>query len=122
MRHGLQECIQYCDKHGATMIVYSLSRLARKDWEVLRFLDKSVSNGNIKFVVLDEPSLDETSLKFRIMFADQERTVIKKRTKMALDRIQAELLETGSYVTKSGRTINKLGICGIPRATSFCNV
>lgn len=121
MRHGLQECIQYCDKHGATMIVYSLSRLARKDWEVLRFLDKSVSNGNIKFVVLDEPSLDETSLKFRIMFADQERTVIKKRTKMALDRIQTELAETGSYVTKSGRTINKLGASDITEASRAGN-
>lgn len=73
------------------------------------FLDKSVSTGNIKFVVLDNPSLDETSLKFRIMFADQERKVIKQRTKMSLARIQAEIAEKGSYVTKSGRTISKLG-------------
>ena len=109
MRHGLKECMAYAEKQGATMVVYSLSRLARKDWEVLRFLDKSVSTGNIKFVVLDNPSLDETSLKFRIMFADQERKVIQQRTKMSLARIQAEIAEKGSYVTKSGRTISKLG-------------
>ena len=109
MRHGLKDCMAYAEKQGATMVVYSLSRLARKDWEVLRFLDKSVSTGNIKFVVLDNPSLDETSLKFRIMFADQERKVIQQRTKMSLARIQAEIAEKGSYVTKAGRTISKLG-------------
>ena len=39
-----------------------------------------------------------------------ERTQIKARTKMALDRIKSEIAEKGSYVAKSGRTITKLGV------------
>lgn len=108
-RTGLQSAIAYCHKQGATLIVYSLSRLARRDWEALRFLDKQVFSGALKFVVLDDPTMDEISIKFRIMFADQERKVIQQRTKMALSRIKNEIAEKGSYVAKSGRTIKKLG-------------
>ncbi len=109
MRKGLQDCINYARKSGATMVVYSVSRLSRTTWEGLRFLDKQVATGKINFVAVDNPLLDHKTVGLLAAVADMERTEIKARTKMSLDRIQAEIAEKGSYVTKSGRTINKLG-------------
>ena len=108
-RKGLQDCINYARKHGATMVVYSVSRLSRKTWEGLRFLDQQVSTGKVQFVAVDNPLLDHKTVGLLAAVADMERTDIKARTKMSLARIQAEIAEKGSYVTKAGRTISKLG-------------
>ena len=47
---------------------------------------------------------------YSVPCAEMERTQIKARTKMALNRIKSEIAEKGSYVAKSGRTITKLGV------------
>ena len=109
-RKVLQDCLTYCRKQGATLVIYSISRLARRDWETLRFFDQEVSTGNIKLVVVDDPTLDERSIGFKAMFAKQERDQIRTRTKLALTRIKAEIAEKGSYTSKSGRSITKLGV------------
>jgi DNA invertase Pin-like site-specific DNA recombinase len=44
------------------------------------------------------------------MFAQHERTQIKQRTKLALDRIKSEIDEKGEYTSKAGNIIKKLGI------------
>lgn len=108
-RTGLIDCIEYCRKTGATMIVYSLSRLGRTNWEVLRFFDKEVKRGHIKFVVVDNPILDEVNIQFSAMAADWERQKIQARTKDALKRIKTEIAEKGTYQTKSGKSITQLG-------------
>lgn len=112
-RKGLQDCLTHCRKTGATMIVYSLSRLGRTNWEVLRFFDKEVQKGKIKFVVVDNPILDEVNIQFSSMAADWERKKIKARTKDALGRIKKEIDEKGSYKSKSGKIITKLGAAGL---------
>lgn len=109
-REVLQDCLTYCRKNKATLVIYSISRLARKDWETLRFFDQEVSTGNIKLVVVDDPTLDEKTIGFKAMFAKQERDQIRIRTKLALSRIKAEIEEKGHYVTKDGRHITKLGV------------
>ena len=38
-----------------------------------------------------------------------ERTQIRDRTKASLNRIKAEIAEKGSYTTRGGKTIKKLG-------------
>jgi len=109
-RQVLQDCLTYCRKQGATLIIYSLSRLARKQWEALRFFEQQVYTGKIKMVVIDDPTLDETSIGFRALFDQHEREKIRQRTKASLARIQAEIAEKGSYTTKEGKTITKLGV------------
>jgi len=109
-REVLQDCLTYCRKEKATLVIYSISRLARRDWETLRFFDQEVSTGKIKLVVVDDPTLDEKTIGFKAMFAKQEREQIRVRTKLALSRIQAEIEEKGGYLAKSGRVITKLGV------------
>lgn len=116
-RKGLQDCINYARKSGATMVVYSVSRLSRKTWEGLRFLDQQVSTGKVQFVAVDNPLLDHKTVGLLAAVADMERTDIKARTKMSLARIQAEIAEKGSYVTKAGRTISKLGATDTTQAS-----
>jgi len=108
-RKVLHDCLTYCRKQDATLVIYSISRLARKDWETLRFFDQEVKTGNIKLVVVDDPTLDETTIGFKALFAKQERDQIRIRTKLALDRIKGEIKEKGSYTSKSGNVITKLG-------------
>ena len=109
-REVLQDCLTYCRKEKATLVIYSISRLARRDWETLRFFEQEVSTGRIKLVVVDDPTLDEKTIGFKAMFAKQEREQIRVRTKLALSRIQAEIAEKGGYKAKSGRVITKLGV------------
>ena len=109
-RHELHECLDYCRRTDATMVIYSVSRLSRRTWETLRFLEQEVKTGQIKLVVVDNPNLDHNTIGLLSAVAEMERTDIRKRTKNALDRIKSEIREKGSYVAKSGRTITKLGM------------
>jgi len=108
-RHELHACLDHCRKTDATMVIYSVSRMSRRTWETLRFLEQEVKTGHIKLVVVDNPNLDHNTIGLLSAVAEMERTQIKARTKMALDRIKSEIAEKGSYVAKSGRTITRLG-------------
>ena len=89
------------------------------DFDVKWYREEGVSSGEdwqeilpgkIKLVVVDDPTLDETTIGFKAMFAQHERTQIKQRTKLALGRIKSEIAEKGSYTTKAGNVITKLGV------------
>ena len=109
-RVELHRCLDYCRKEGAVLVIYSVSRMSRKQWETLRFFEQEVATGNIKLVVVDDPTLDETTIGFKALFAQHERTQIKQRTKMALDRIKSEIEEKGSHTSRAGNVITKLGV------------
>ncbi len=109
-RAELHKCLDYCRKNNATLIIYSVSRVSRRIWETLRFFEQEIVPGKIKLIVVDDPTLDHKTIAFKAMFAEYEREQIRSRTKTALGRIQKEIKEKGSYVTKSGRTITKLGV------------
>jgi len=115
-REGLQDCINHARKTGATMIIYSVSRMSRTTWEALRFLEQEVKTGKVKLVVVDNPHLDHNTVGLLAAVAEMERTHIKARTKAALGRIKQEIEENGSYVARSGRTITKLGAASLTDA------
>ena len=81
------------------MVVYSISRMSRRTWETLRFLEQEVSTGRIKLVVVDNPNLDHNTIGLLSAVAEMERTQIRDRTKASLNRIKAEIAEKGSYIT-----------------------
>ena len=108
-RTELHRCFDYCRKTGATMVVYSISRMSWRTWETLRFLEQEVSTGRIKLVVVDNPNLDHNTIGLLSAVAEMERTQIRDRTKASLNRIKAEIAEKGSYTTRGGKTIKKLG-------------
>ena len=109
-RHELHACLDYCRKTDATMVIYSVSRMSRRTWETLRFLEQEVATGKIKLVVVDNPNLDHNTIGLLSAVAEMERINIRARTKLALKLIKSEIKEKGSYVAKSGRTITKLGV------------
>ena len=109
-RDELHACLDYCRKTSATMVIYSVSRMSRRTWETLRFLEQEVKTGQIKLVVVDNPNLDHNTIGLLSAVAEMERTQIRARTKLALKLIKSEIREKGSYVAKSGRTITKLGV------------
>ena len=108
-RPVLQKAIRFARKQKATLIVYSLSRLGRKRGDVLNFFDDVISQGKIKFVCLDMPILDETTVGMMAVFAQHTSSVIRKNTSDALKRIKAEIKEKGSYTSRAGNKITKLG-------------
>ena len=108
-RKELHRCFDYCRKTGATMVVYSLSRMSRRTWETLRFFDQEVSTGRIKLVVVDNPTMDHKTIGLLAGVYEMERQMIRDRTQASMDRIKAEIAEKGSYTSKSGRVITKMG-------------
>lgn len=108
-RQTLHDCLNYCRKTGATMLIYTLDRMSRRQWETLRFLEQEIQNGKIKLMVVDDPHMDHTTIQLRAAVATIERERIRTRTKQALRRIKDEIDEKGEYTTKEGRVITKLG-------------
>ena len=108
-RTTLHECLDYCRKSGATMVIYSVSRMSRRTWETLRFLEQEVRTGKVKLVVVDNPNLDHTTIGLLSAVAEMERVQISQRTKASLARINEVIKEKGSYKTKAGKTIKSLG-------------
>jgi len=108
-RKELHKCFDYCRKTGATMVLYSLSRMSRRTWETLRFFDQEVSTGRIKLVVVDNPTMDHKTIGLLAGVYEMERQMIRDRTQASMDRIKAEIAEKGSYTSKSGRVITKMG-------------
>ena len=108
-RKELHKCFDYCRRTGATMVVYSLSRMSRRTWETLRFFDQEVSTGRIKLVVVDNPNLDHKTIGLLAGVYEMERQMIRDRTKASMNRIKAEIKEKGSYTSKAGNLITKMG-------------
>lgn len=109
-RHILHDCLDYCRRNGATLVIYSVSRLTRRSWEGLRFLEQEVKTGKIDLVVIDNPHLDHNTIGLLAAVSEMERSNIRERTKISLARIQKMIEETGSYTTKEGKVITALGM------------
>ena len=68
-----------------------------------------VSSQKIKFICVDMPMLDETTVGFMAVMSQHERRMISDRTKTALSRIKKEIVDFGFHTTKEGNKITKLG-------------
>jgi DNA invertase Pin-like site-specific DNA recombinase len=108
-RPVLQQALEYCRKEGATLIITSLSRLSRTNWEATKFFSEEVHKKGFKMVVLDNPQLDHKTVGFFAQMNYNERITIQERTLASLNRIQAEIKEKGLYKSKAGNIVKKLG-------------
>ena len=97
-RPVLQQALEYCRKEGATLIITSLSRLSRTNWEATKFFSEEVHKKGFKMVVLDNPQLDHKTVGFFAQMSYNERITIQERTLASLNRIQAEIKEKGLYI------------------------
>lgn len=108
-RPVLQEAIEYCRKEDATLIITSLSRLSRTNWEATKFFSDEVHKKGFKMVVLDNPQLDHKTVGFFAQMSYNERIMIQERTQASLNRIKTEIKEKGLYKSKAGNIVKKLG-------------
>lgn len=80
-RAELARAIQHCRETGATLLVSTLDRAARRILQIAEILDAS---SDINLRVADAPHASKTELLMRAVFAEQELDRIRQRTKDAL--------------------------------------
>lgn len=90
-RPVLNEAIELCRKHGATLLIAKLDRLARN----VSFVS-TLMNSGIKFIAVDMPSATELTIHIYSAIAEDEAKRISKRTKDALAVKKAQGIKLGS--------------------------
>jgi DNA invertase Pin-like site-specific DNA recombinase len=91
-RPELEKAIRLCNALGATLVVAKFDRLSR-DAHFLLGLQKS----GVKFVAADNPDVDELTVGFLAIVAENEARAISKRTKDALAAAKARGQVLGAY-------------------------
>ncbi len=90
-RPVLNQAIELCRKHGATLLIAKLDRLARN----VSFVSMIMKSG-IKFIAVDMPSATELTIHIYSAIAEDEAKRISKRTKDALAVKKAQGITLGS--------------------------
>jgi len=103
-RPQLRAALDECKRRGAVLLIAKLDRLARN----VAFIAGLMESG-VKFVAADMPHADAFQLHIYASMAEQEAKAISKRTVDALKAIKARIDRDGLHVSRTGRTITKLG-------------
>lgn len=90
-RPALNEALQLCRVHNATLLIAKLDRLSR-DAHFLLGLQKA----GVRFVACDMPHADNFTVGILAMVAQKEREMISERTKAALAAAKARGVKLGS--------------------------
>lgn len=100
-RPGLLRAISYAERHGAALVVYSLSRLSRSTRDTLAIAE-SLDRAGADLVSLSE-KIDTTTAAGKMVFrmlavlAEFERDQVSDRTKAALSHKRANGEKTGGH-------------------------
>lgn len=103
-RPALAKAMSQCRLTGAHLLIAKLDRLSR-DAHFLIGLEKT----GVDFVACDMPHSNRLTVGIMALVAEQEREAISLRTKAALGSIKATINASGSYTTRAGRCITRLG-------------
>ena len=111
-RPQLSACIEMAKLKKGSIVVADLDRFSRSMVHTLTFFEQILDKGKMNLIVCNDPTISSnyTNFAMKTMFAEFERRKISERTKSGLDRIKQELRDKGSYKTKQGRKITKLGM------------
>lgn len=91
IRPVLNEAINLCKKHGATLLIAKLDRLARN----VSFVS-TLMNSGIKFIAVDMPQATELTIHIYSAMAEDEAKRISSRTKAALKVKKEQGFKLGS--------------------------
>jgi DNA invertase Pin-like site-specific DNA recombinase len=91
LRPLLMEAIDLCRKHGATLLIAKLDRLARN----VSFVS-TLMNSGIKFIAVDMPTATELTIHIYAAMAEDEAKRISERTKKALIAKKEQGIKLGS--------------------------
>lgn len=97
-RPVLNEAIELCKKHNATLLIAKLDRLARN----VAFVSSLIDSG-VKFKAVDFPEANELTIHILSAIAQHEAKVISERIKSALEVKKQQLAIKG---LKLGTAIN----------------
>jgi DNA invertase Pin-like site-specific DNA recombinase len=103
-RPVLTEALDYCAATNAILVIAKLDRLSR-DAHFLLGLQKS----GVPFVAADMPQANKMTVGIMALIAQNEREAISKRTKEALQAVKAKIEKAGSYKSRAGNKIKRLG-------------
>lgn len=90
-RPQLRAALNVCRKHGATLVIAKLDRLARN----VHFVS-GLMESRVKFVACDMPNANELTIHMMAAFAEHEAKRISQRTKDALAVAKARGVKLGS--------------------------
>ena len=87
----LQEAINHCRLHNATLLVAKLDRLSRDLWFIT-----TIQKMGIKFVCADNPEINELTIHILGAMAQYERKIISERTRNALAAAKQRGIKLGN--------------------------
>jgi DNA invertase Pin-like site-specific DNA recombinase len=111
-RHQLRAAMEAARRIGGYVVVAKLDRLSRDVAFIAGLMVQKVPFVTAELGMDADPFL----LHLFAALAEKERAMISQRTRAALGRAKARIAEQGSYVTRSGRTITRLGSDSINEA------
>ena len=103
-RPKLAEAMHRAKVTGAKLVIAKLDRLSRN----VAFIAQ-LQEAGVPFVCCDMPEATEFTIHILAAVAQHERKAISARTKAALGAINAAIAERGSWVSRSGRQLTRLG-------------
>jgi DNA invertase Pin-like site-specific DNA recombinase len=93
-RSGLQDALALCRDTGAALVVAKLDRLSR-DVAFGATLLKEAEREGVRIVSADMPEADTLMLHIRLAVAEEERRMVSRRTKAALESAKARGVKLG---------------------------
>ena len=109
-RTELKRCVKWCRANNAVFAISSASDLFTKRWQALTWLKHQVEMHDMRIMVADDPTISKGSIHVLSAAADVQRHRIAAKSRAALDDIKSKLAKEGSFTSKGGRKITRLGI------------
>lgn len=106
-RPELLKALAHARKVKGTLVIAKLDRLSRNSAFVNNLLEAGVP-----FVCCDNPQATPLTIRILAAIAQDEAERISARTKAGLQVIKRRIAREGSYTSRSGRVITKLGADG----------
>jgi hypothetical protein len=103
-RPQLAAALAHAKATGATLIVAKLDRLARN----VAFISALMDSG-VEFVACGMPMANRLTVHVLAAVAEHEAAAISARTRAALSVVKATIAATGSWTSKRGTTITRMG-------------
>jgi DNA invertase Pin-like site-specific DNA recombinase len=103
-RPKLHAALHHAKVTGARLLIAKLDRLSR-DAHFLLGLQKA----GVRFTACDMPDANELTIGILALVAQNEREAISRRTRDALAVVKATIRHKGSWTSKAGNEITRLG-------------
>ena len=108
-RTTLHKALRFCRTENATFCIASLKGFMNTEHEALTHLNIECDMHGYNLAVADDPTITKGSVKLISAAADIQRERIAAKSKAAVASIRKKLERGETHISKSGRTITRLG-------------